>query len=101
MKNNYILNTGCGSKPKPTFKRLYTRLERIEYLVGKYQHLYHKNLKAEYFGYKYTLSSRARQWELDWSDLYKILSTYHRDQFNKEQDKRGVARDYNFGDLLA
>jgi hypothetical protein len=100
MKND-ILNTGCGSKPKPTFKSLYTKLERIERLVGKYQHLYHKNLEAEYFGYKYTLSNRARNWELEWLDLYKLLSTYHREQFNKEQSKRGKALCYNFGDLLA
>ncbi len=99
--NSDILNTGCGSKPKQTFKRLYTKLERIEYLVGKYQHLYHKNLKSEYFGYKYTLSNRARNWELEWLDLYNILSTYHREQFNKEQSKRGKALCYNFGDLLA
>lgn len=101
MKNQYILNTGCGSKPKPTFKRLYARLERIEYLVGKYQHIYHKNLEAEHFGHNYILSDRARNWELEWLDLYKLLSTYHREQFNKEQDKRGRASDYNFGDLLA
>ncbi len=100
MKNT-IMNTGCGSKPKPTFKRLYAKLERIEHLVGKYQHLYHKNLEAEHFGHKYTLSNRARNWELEWIDLYNILSTYHREQFNKEQTKRGVALNYNFGDLLA
>jgi|TARA_Y100000033_G_scaffold45918_1_gene49830 hypothetical protein len=99
--NKTILNTGCGSKPKPTFKRLYTKLERIEHLVGKYQHLWHKNFEAEYFGRKYTLSNRARNWELDWLDLYNVLSTYHRDQFNKEQSKRGKASHYNFGDLLA
>ena len=101
MHDHYILNIGCGSKPRPTFKSLYTKLERIEYLVGKYQHLYHKNFEAEHFGYKYTLSKRARNWELEWIDLYKVLSTYHREQFNKEQSKRGKASHYNFGDLLA
>ena len=95
------MNTGCSSKPKTTFKSLYNKFERIEYLVGKYQHLYHKNLKAEHFDYKYTLSNRARNWELDWLDLYKLLSTYHREQFNKEQTRRGKALNYNFGDLLA
>ena len=95
------LNTGCGAKPKPSFKQLYTKLERIEYLVGKYQHLYHKYLESEYFGGSYELSSRARNWELQWIDLYNILSNYHRDQFNKEQSKQGKALHYDFGDLLA
>jgi len=94
-------NTGCGPKPKPTFKRLYAKLERIEYLVGKYQHLYHKYLKAEHFGHKYTLSNRARNWELEWLDLYKLLSTYYRERFNREQSKRGKANQYDFADLLA
>jgi hypothetical protein len=100
MEKN-IINTGCGSKSKPTFKSLYSKLERIEYLVGKYQHLYHKNFEAEHFGYKYSLSNRARNWELAWLDLYKVLSTYHRDKFNKEQTKRGKVLNYTFGDLLA
>ena len=95
------LNTGCGAKPKPSFKQLYAKLVRIEYLVGKYQHLYHKYARSEYFGLSYDLSTRARNWELQWLDLYKLLSTYHRDQFNKEQDKRGRASHYDFGDLLA
>jgi hypothetical protein len=99
--NKTILNTGCDSKPKPTFKRLYAKLERIENLVGKYQHLYHKSLRSEHFGFSYELSNRARNWELEWLDLYKLLSTYHREQFNKEQSKRGKASHYNFGDLLA
>jgi len=99
--NDTIMNTGCGPKPKPTFKQLYTKLERIEFLVGKYQHLYHKHARSEYFGLSYELSTRARNWELQWLDLYKVLSTYHREQFNKEQSKRGVALNYDFGDLLA
>ena len=98
---NIIINTGCGSKPKATFKSLYAKLKHIEHLVGKYQHLYHKSFEAEHFGYKYTLSTRARNWELQWLDLYKVLSTYHREQFNREQTKRGVALNYDFGDLLA
>ena len=99
-----IFNSGCGednTKPAQSFNKLYAKFVKVEANVLKYQHLWHRYFKAMHFGHKCELSDRSRAWELQWNDLYDILTKYYSDQFNKEQTKRGVALNYNFGDLLA
>ena len=84
-----------------TFKDLLGALRSTERKIGKYSHLYLKAINAEMGQGSYELSDRAWTWQRLWEVLNDELTERYGNEYRQANEDAGLARSYNFGDLIA